>query len=308
MATKPEDKIILIKPDVLEDWLRSLDVSEPTRRAYRRGLGSLEEYVLANGLDFDALEAKDLVAFKQEMLQHLSPGTVSTYLIGIRSFYSWAENDSFANIAAKVKGPATPKGFKKDILTSAQVKRMLKAVEGDSILAKRNYAILNLMVRTGLRDVEVVRANIGDIVSESGYPVLYVHGKGRSGKDEFVLLTDKALEPIEEYLKERPDATDGSPLFVSHSKRNSDKRLTTRTVSGIAKDAMRAIGLDDKRHTAHSLRHTAVTFSLMGGAKVEEAKEMARHSSLNTTMGYAHHVNRLRDAAERRIETVLDAD
>ena len=80
----------------------------------------------------------------------------------------------------------------------------------------------------------------------------------------------------------------------------------TRTVSGIAKSAMRAIGLDDRRHTAHSLRHTAVTYALLGGAKVEEAQEMARHANINTTLIYSHHVDRIQNAAERKIESILD--
>ena len=306
MAKRPEEKVILVDQNTLKSWLRSLDVSETTRLIYRNGLASLERYALRRGLDLRNLRPEDLVAFKEDQLGRLSASTVSTYLIGIRSFYFWAENHGYANSAKRVKGPSCVRDFKKDVLTPTQARSLLEAAKGDSLIQKRNFAMLNLMLRTGLRDIEIARANVGDIGTEAGSVVLHVQGKGRPEKDRFVLLTDKALRPIEAYLANRPEATGESPLFASHSHRGSGRRLTTRTISGIAKSAMRTIGLDSKRHTAHSLRHTAVTFALLGGAKVEEAKEMARHANINTTMIYSHHVDRIQNAAERKIENVLD--
>ena len=63
---------------------------------------------------------------------------------------------------------------------------------------------------------------------------------------------------------------------------------------------------DSSHITAHSLRHTAVTLSLIGGASVEEAQAMTRHADISTTMVYAHHVNRLNNAAEEKISRVID--
>ncbi|MBR3690990.1 MAG: tyrosine-type recombinase/integrase, partial [Eggerthellaceae bacterium] len=83
-------------------------------------------------------------------------------------------------------------------------------------------------------------------------------------------------------------------------------RLTTRSVSGIVKQALRNIGLDSERYTAHSLRHTSVTYALMAGATVEEAQKMARHADISTTMLYAHHVDRVRNNAEARVSSFLD--
>ena len=130
----------------------------------------------------------------------------------------------------------------------------------------RDFALLNLMLRTGLRDIEVVRADCGDIQTVSGVDVLYIQGKGRPGKDNYVVLTESALAPIRDYLGMRDDSRGSSPLFTSVARRNSGERLTTRSVSRIVKEAMRKIGIDDPRYTAHSLRHTAITFSLLGGA------------------------------------------
>lgn len=136
--------------------------------------------------------------------------------------------------------------------------------------------------------------------------VLFVHGKGRSGKDDFVVLTEALRKDIECYLDARGHYSPTDPLFASTSNRNKGGRLTTRSVSGIVKNALRNIGLDSERYTAHSLRHTSVTYALMGGASVEETQKMARHADISTTMQYAHHVDRVRHASEYRVSAYLD--
>lgn len=55
-----------------------------------------------------------------------------------------------------------------------------------------------------------------------------------------------------------------------------------------------------------SLRHTSVTYALLGGATVEETQKMARHADISTTMVYAHHVDRIRSNAEAKTSSYLD--
>ena len=84
--------------------------------------------------------------------------------------------------------------------------------------------------------------------------MLYVHGKGRQPKDEFVVLTDAAVRPIYSYLALRESRGKGEPLFASLSNKSYGKRLTTRFVRRIAKNALLKAGFDDSRLTAHSMR------------------------------------------------------
>ncbi len=95
------------------------------------------------------------------------------------------------------------------------------------------------MLRTGLRDIEVTRANVGDVKPHSGIMVLFVHGKGRSEKDDFVVLANALLADINRYLDARGHCSPADPLFASTSNRNKGGRLTTRSVSGIVKQALR---------------------------------------------------------------------
>ena len=308
MTNRRDNETLLIPTDVIAEWLGDIDVAEVTKRSYRCGLRSLEEYAIENGLDVDALETSDIVAFKKELLTRLSPGTVSTYLKGVKSFYKWADSDGFPDVASKVKGAPLSRDFKKDTLTREQAKRLLAEANGESEQERRDYAILSLMLRTGLRDIEVVRADVGDIKPHSGVMVLFVHGKGRSGKDDFVVLADALLTDINRYLDARGHCSPTDPLFASTSNRNKGGRLTTRSVSGIVKQALRNIGLDTERYTAHSLRHTSVTYALMAGATLEETQKMARHADISTTMVYAQHVDRVRSNAEARVSAYLDDD
>ena len=59
------------------------------------------------------------------------------------------------------------------------------------------------------------------------------------------------------------------------------------------------------RLTAHSLRHTASTLSLQGGATIQEAQALGRHASIDTTMLYAHNIERIAQAPERKIAELL---
>lgn len=163
------------------------------------------------------------------------------------------------------------------------------------------------MIRTGLRTIEVVRADVSDIRQEGGEAVLWIQGKGREVKDEFVVLTPDTLDPIYDYLSLRNVKSDSEPLFASVSLRNNNERLTTRSVSRIVKTRLRNAGINNKRLTAHSLRHTAITLALQAGATIQEAQALGRHSNINTTLIYAHNVNRILNAPERKIDKLLSS-
>lgn len=313
MPDKTENQRLPIPEDVVGEWLNSLDVSPNTKHLYRYGMRAFQRFLLEERLDFDALRQDDIVVFKHFLENRMSPSAVSGYLSAIRSFYRWAEPDGIEDVAHNVKGVKIQKGFKKDVLSPEKAREMLSAIDRSTTLGMRNFAIVNLMIRTGLRDIEVVRANTGDIEDKIGAAVLNVQGKGHTEKDAFVVLERKTRKPIEDYLAARERELNAplpqdAPLFASCSRRNRGGRLTTRTISGIVKQCLANVGIVSERYTAHSLRHTAITYSLLGGATVQEAKEMARHASIDTTLIYAHNLDRVRNAAELRVGSILDRD
>lgn len=304
-TTKSSKLASAFKPDIIIDnFLNSHDIKPKSKETYRRALKQFFKY-----LDISENPTREtLLRYKEHLIdKKLSPYTVSSYVIALRKFFSWTEAEGlYPNIASQLKGQRKPKGFKKDALTVNQARKLLSSIDTSTLSGARDYALLNLLIRTGLRTIELSRANIEDIRQQGEQAVLYIQGKGRDSKDELVVLTNGTLSAIRSYVSMRGrEVKDSSPLFISHSDRNYGDRLTTRSISRIVKESLRAIGLDDRRLTAHSLRHTAVTFSLIGGASIQEAQTLARHSDINTTLIYAHNLDRIAKAPELKIDSIL---
>ena len=270
---------------VVSAFAISQDVKTTTRELYRRTLSTFFDWVRETGRTITALSVVDLIQYKDELLNAgKSTLTVASYINSIRRFYEWAEaNKYYPNIGKGVHAPKRRQQFRKQPLTVAQVGDLLRHEKEQT---PRDYALINLIVRTGLRCIEVVRADVGDITYISGQRVLMIHGKGRDEKDNFVILPDGVYLPIKAYLDTREDITPNAPLFASVSNRNSGGRMTTRAVSGIAKAGLKNVGLDNKVFTAHSLRHTAAVNVLRAGGSREKVQDMLRHANPATTEIY----------------------
>ena len=287
-----------LSPDLYINFLSFLDVKEKTVETYRKALKRLFHYFMENRITRPI--RSDLIAFRDELKATCKASTVKTYLTATRLFFRWLEQEGiYKNIADKIKGAKVEHGHKKDALTVDQVKDVIDTFkESDDSTAKRDYAIFVLMVTCGLRTIEVVRADIEDLRTLGNKTVLYVQGKGKDEKSEYVIITREVEKAIRSYLATRKDATNKAPLFSSTSNNSKGKRLSTRTVSGLVKDSLVKTGLNSSRLTAHSLRHTAVTLSLLGGSTLQEARQFARHSNIATTEIYAHNLERIANPCE----------
>ena len=292
--------------DLIDMFIKAQDVAQSSRETYRREMKKFMDWLENTDrvMELQMLEREDILEYKRYLQeQDFSPATVSGYLTAVRKFFSWLESKHVhPNIAENVKGMKKPKGHRRDCLTPQQVRKALDEIDTSTLKGKRDYALFNLLVRTGLRTVEVARAEVGDIRQESGQAVLWIKGKGRAEKDDFVLLTEGSLEPIREYLSERGDHDEDDALFISVSNRNYGGAMTTRSISRVIKKILKKINLDSERYTAHSLRHTAITLAIKNGASLEQAQAMARHSDPKTTMTYFHNVDRIEDGAEKKIK------
>ena len=137
--------------------------------------------------------------------------------------------------------------------------------------------------------------------------ILKIWGKGRDEKDAFVVLTDKAYAPIKAYLDTRGTTTLKEPLFISTSNRNLKGRLTTRSISKICKEGFRAIGIDGKEYTAHSLRHTTAVLLLKNGS-LADVQSVLRHSSPATSQIYTKSIEeelRLANPSEMKLDGIF---
>lgn len=292
-----------------DEYGRALDASEKTRQTYARALRRYASWLETQGVGPLEATRETVVAYKRHLEASRSAATTNAYLVAVRSFYAWASAAGLCeDVAAGVAGVKARAHSSKDSLTPGQARALTAERHSatNELAALRDHAMLNLMVRRGLRTIEVSRADVGDLRNEGGRAVLWVQGKGHAAKDDFVVLGAECLGPIREYLAARGRVATDAPLFAATGNRNRGGRMTTRSISRIAKRAMAEQGMDSPRLTAHSLRHTAVTLSLMGGATVQQAQAMARHASIETTMIYAHNLDRLEARAETAVDAVID--
>lgn len=285
-------------------FISSQDVKESSRALYTRTLSQYFLWIEQSGKALINLTRQDVLEYKDSLQQQsLSSLTISSYITAVRKFYEWAEAEKcYPNIAKGIKTPRRQQAFKKQHLTDDKSTELLEHFKN---LSLRDYAIVNLILRTGLRTIEVVRADVGDITFKGNRRVLKVWGKGHIEKDDFVVLSEKAYEPIKEYLQTRKAVKSGEPLFTSTSNQNSGGRLTTKTISSICKDGLRAIGLDGKEFTAHSLRHTTAVAILKHGGQLTDVQSVLRHSSPVTSQIYTESVKeelRLQNAPELTLD------
>ena len=310
IAVRNSQDITTVSPQRIEElvdsFILSQDVKQSSRELYRRTLKQYFNWVDKKGYSLSQIARPQLLEYKEELLSSgMSSLTVGSYITSVRRFYTWTEaNKFYPNIAKDIKSPKRKQQFRKQPLTTDQATKLLSYYQEGAV---RDYAIVNLLLRTGLRTIETIRANVEDITFKGSSRVLLIQGKGRDEKDNFVILTDKAYQPIERYLSTRR-ATGSEPLFISDSNNNKGERLTTRTISYIAKEGLKAIGLNEKQFTAHSLRHTTAVNILRAGGSLETAQFTLRHTNPATTQIYTSTLNeerRLKNSGEVLIDNLF---
>lgn len=286
--------------DLYQRFIAYLDASPKTVATYQRALKQFFSFLKANHISQP--EREDILDYRDTLKTRCKPTTVQSYMMAVRLFFGWTSQEQlYPNIADKIKGAKISREHKKDALTAEQVKQVLRSIDRTRLTGQRDYAMLALMLTAGLRTIEVARANIGDLGHVSGYSVLYIQGKGKEEKSEYVKLAEPIEKAIRVYLANRGQIASDSPLFSSVSNNSQGQQLTTRSISGLVKARFLRAGYDSERLTAHSLRHTAGTLNLLAGGSLDETQQLLRHSKLDTTMIYLHHLERAKNQSEARI-------
>ena len=304
----------LFEPKIIaplcHQWLVYNDISEKSREKYIQWLKAFAQWIRGQGIVEPSRE--DIIRYRDELARVKQPTTVNNYLRAVKSFYRFLEDTGIRkDITRGIRSMKLQPGFRKGYLNEQQCADVIetqdKAPATDEseaqrerriLTAARNRALLILIMTTGLRTIEVSRADYGDIQIQGSSRILYVQGKGKNEKGQYVKIPDETWQAIREYLRLRGPLQPKDPLFASISNRDSGQRLTTRSISRICKNALVDADLNSSRLTAHSLRHTSATLALKNGATVEQVQQVLRHADINTTMIYVHDVDRERNAAE----------
>ena len=278
--------------------VRAGQVSESTAATYRRGLRKFIDWGAADPERATEHAVKEWLGDLRA--SGVSQNAISVWFAGVRSFFQWAVSEKHLPAdptqgIKRGKRTGTAKEHKREPLTDDEMLRVLS-----SDLSRRDRALVHLLAYTAARGIEMHRADVEDLRTEGGELVLYVQGKGRLEKDERIVIAHpSAKDAVYDYLAERK--ADRGPLFVSQSNRNEGERLSPRALRGCIRKILDDAGVISRRKTTHSFRHSAITNAIRNGASLLDTQAMARHANAATTQIYFHNLQRIENAAEKRI-------
>ena len=237
----------------------------------------------ADGLDLAGLAAGDITRFVLTACPHRATGSAKLIITALRSVLSWLHLEGEVAVALASAVPSAagwrlsglPRGLEPE-----ELRRLLASCDRRRRTGRRDYAILLLLARLGLRAGEVAALGLDDI--DWHHAEMVVRGKGQHV--ERLPLPADVGAAIARYLRRgRPSTAQGRSVFVRVMAPH--RALTTGGVTMVVFDAGQRAGLG-KIH-AHRLRHTAATAMLRAGSPLAEVGQVLRHRSTTTTAIYA---------------------
>lgn len=293
------------KIDFLNEFINTLEATN-TKKSYRYNLNQFFRETDANH------SYESIVKYKDNLLKTHKPSTVQAHLTAIKAFFSWAEFKGYhPDISKRIKSPKQNRTRKKDSLTASQVRDLLNSVDRSNLTGKRDYAILKLMITSGIRCCQIIDSTIQDIRTVQDRFILSTTQKGslKGSKDHQTVLPDSVHNNITEYLFERNkiyQTEPCQPLFTSTSNRNKNGQLTTRSIQNIFTDALKECKIYSDRISLHSLRHSAASFAVQAGVELQKVMGLLGHRDINTTLIYVQDHEKLTNPPEDAVDNFLE--
>jgi len=214
--------------------------------------------------------------------------SIARKLATLRTFFKFLCREQVLeqNPARLVSSPRLEKRLPK-VISIDEVVQFIETPDTDTVLGKRDRAIIELLYATGCRVSEIAGINIDDI--DFKHATIRVRGKGR--KERFVPFGSKAREALAVYLDARngllaeaPDhKRDARVLFLNYQ----GTRITTRSIGRLIEKYVKECALAHNI-SPHSLRHSVATHLLSAGADLRAIQELLGHARLSTTQIYTH--------------------
>lgn len=306
MENHPLDSLIKL-------YLSEKDIAQKSYELYITILKQYACYLKDNNIDYanktdviDYIDLKKNQGYSNNWL-YLQVSTIKAFYkylslnqkrLNLPEVYAYDISDSIKNVSKKPR-LSTP------VLAVEQAKQLLINTRDNRkyIWHYRDYAIIYLMLTTGLRSVEIRRAKKQDLKVINKNYILYIQGKGKSSTDMFVKVSRGLMDAIDDYLHLRKDK---SPfLFISHSRHTKNYGLDRTFFYQMFKRVLKDAGLENVQVTPHSLRHTSATLNLLSGGTLETTKHFLRHENMSNTLIYAHHLDKLNDDSEDMLEDYI---
>jgi site-specific recombinase XerD len=266
--------------------LQERRLSPATPHNYLRFIDEfLSERFSAKVLKLSAIKAVDVTDFVRRHAHEWSPGRAALMVTALRSFFRYLLHRGAvtADLAACV--PAVPRwsfSALPKFLPADSVKRVLDGCDRQTAVGRRDYAILLLLARLGLRAGEVVGLNLEDIDWQEG--LIDVRGKG--GKPGCLPLPVDVGEAIAAYLRHDRPRCSVRRVFI-RQRAPLCGLPNSQAVCCLVRRALKRAGVASAHKGAHVFRHSLATSLLREGCSLDEIGELLRHQSPDTTAIYA---------------------
>ena len=267
-------------------WLRAADRAASTVRTYGTVAGEFVAFTGTRG-GLARCDAATIEAFVATLAGY-QVKTVEQKLGALRSFLRFASAGGLVDAACLVAVPAAP-SIKQARIPSVwdpgEVARIVEAIDRDNPCGKRDYAIILLITRLGLRGVDVRRLEFADFDWPGNR--LFVTQAKTGHRVQLPLLKEVGWAVID-YIRHGRPACDCPQVFVRHLAPIgpfSDQDHLHQILVKHARVAHVPVS-EKRRHGMHSLRHTLATRLMEGGTPVEQIADILGHQSVRSTGVY----------------------
>jgi site-specific recombinase XerD len=236
-------------------------------------------------LSLSQLRVPDVTNFVRHQAHKLSPGRAQLLVTALRSFLRYLLHQGKITTDLAICVPTVARwsfSILPKFLPAGSIQRVLDRSDRETPIGKRNYAILLLLARLGLRACEVVALNLEDIDWEKAR--ITIRAKG--GRWNQLPLPTDVGEALALYLRHGRPSCSCRRVFI-RDRAPRREFAGSQSICTVVRGALYRAGVESARKGAHLFRHSLATSMIRQGASLDEIGELLRHKSPNTTAIYA---------------------
>lgn len=274
--------------------------SEHTQRAYANDISELIEYLATTGkTQSEVIDLDDLRNFIYRLSESgIAKSSLIRKSASIRSFCKWLYRQGFheTDLGLRLKSPKSSKSLPK-VVSRESLAELFEQLEKSAATGDPNrqleLLVVELLYATGIRVSELVGLDLSDI--DYTRSLLIVTGKGN--KQRMVPFGEPAGKALAEYVRSSRRKLESEKSLNALLLNQHGSRLGVRQVYGIVAKLLETTPVG--KSGPHTLRHSAATHLLDGGADLRAVQELLGHANLGTTQIYTHvSIERLRKGYE----------